>query len=251
MRAYPAATARSTSGSSTAGARSTRCRCRSTAGSATACRSASTTPGSSTTTRSAPRGSSTTPTAPSAFRADQEQANELLEHVHPQQAHLEGELRVGSAGPHAESHGAEGDRLDRQRLAALGRVDRLERRHDADHRRRRRLQRRLHLHQRRRQREHHRLAGLRAAACASSATPAAAAAATCIAVQHRGVPGPAGRQRRAGVAAPATCAAASRALLDLAIARNIHAGRRAQPAAPRRHVQRAEPARSSSTATPR
>ena len=107
------------------------------------------------------RGCSTTPTARSASAPIRQQANDLLNTFILNRHVMKGNFVWDMPDLHADGDRAEGDRLDRERLAAVRRVDRIDRRHDPDHGRRRRLQHRLQLHQRRRQREHHRLAGLR------------------------------------------------------------------------------------------
>ena len=193
----------------------------STAASATASRSASTTRSASR-RRAAPTprlqhnadGSFVVPRRPGAGRRAARADNT------PQRAHDEGELRVGSAGP---------ARAGRRRCKAIGFVV-----NDWQlsgvwtGRDRQRLHRRLQLPERRRQREPDRLARLRGAhphrrrsgtGCSSDVVPA---------VQHRGVPGPARRQRRPRVGRRATCAAASRACSTVDRAQHP-ARRRAEP----------------------
>ena len=149
------------------------------------------------------------------YRADQAQADELLGNNNPGSPHDEGELRVGSAGPEVQTVGAAGDRLRRQRLAAVRHLDRGDRR---------RVHGRLQLRQQRRR--HMNLTGTRtmARASCSLAIRARGAAATSTASSTRRH----SRDRRyssvgleSGNGYLRGCFSS---VLDLAVARNIRLG---------------------------
>ena len=135
--------------------------------------------------------------------------------------------------------GAQGARPGDQRLAVLGRVDRVDRRratgtggaYNVGY----------SYTERRRQREHHRLARLTPAASASSAIPGSGCSSDMYrqfnAAAFQGpLPNSDGLESPAGY-----LRGCFQSALDLTIARNIRLGGAAQPAAARRHVQRAEP----------
>ena len=118
---------------------------------------------------------------------------------------------------HAESTAHEGPRLHRQRLAALRRLERPDRRGVLD---------RLLLPEQRRQREPDRVARLSARGSRSSATRAAAARTTSTSSSTRrrlpGRPTAATAWSRAGT----TCAGCGQSIWDLSLARNIRLGGR-------------------------
>ncbi len=212
--------------------RTTRSSSRSTGASGTASRSASTTRSRC---RTSPRSRRATTTTPPASRcsAPTRARRRTCSRISSSRRHLMKATALWQLPDHARatSGAGAGAGLDRQRLAAVGRLDGRD-----GHAVRRRVQ----LPERRRQREPDRLAGLRRAHPDRRRSRRRVQQQPVRAVQRRGVPGPAGRQHGAGIVQQLSegCFASA---LDLSLAARHPAGRRPATPAPRRRVQRAEP----------